>query len=77
MDETDSKQSVIVTTRQDEEHKVIIKLSEEGKTFGEWNPVKLTKALNKLLGEIKNAKVLRNGSLLIVCRNKLQQEKAL
>ncbi len=53
MDETDSEQSVIVTTRQDEEHKVIIKSSEEGKTFGEWNPVKLTKALNKLLGEIK------------------------
>lgn len=77
MDETDSEQSVIVTERREDEHKVIVKLSEEGATFGEWNPIKLTKAINKLLGEVKNAKILRNGSLLIVCRNKVQKEKAL
>lgn len=72
MDETDSEQSVIVIARQEEEHKVIVKLSEEGATFSEWNPIKLTKAINKLLGEVKNAKVLRNRSLLIgiKCRKK-------
>lgn len=57
---------------------MIVKLYEEDTMFGEWDPVKLTKAINKLLGEIKNAKVLlRNRSLLIVCRNKVQQEKDL
>lgn len=37
---------------------MIVKLNEEGTTFGELNPVKLTKAINKLLGEVKNARYI-------------------
>ncbi|KAL1251099.1 hypothetical protein QQF64_018895 [Cirrhinus molitorella] len=77
IDETDSDQSMTITSKQQEEYKVIMKLSQEGSSFGEWNPVHLTKSINKLLGEIKNAKVFRSGALLIFCRNKMQQEKAI
>lgn len=35
-----------VTARKQEEHRVIVKLNEEGTTFGELNSVKLTKAIN-------------------------------
>ncbi len=44
---------------------MIVKLYEEDTMFGEWDPVKLTKAINKLLGEIKNAKVLSRGRPII------------
>lgn len=78
IDETDSEQSVTIANKQqEEEYKVIMKLSQEGSSFGEWNPIQLTKSINKLLGEVKNAKVLRSGALLIFCRNKKQQEKAI
>lgn len=42
------------------EHKVIIKLVQEG----EWNPIQLTKAIHKLIGEVRSARVLCNASLL-------------
>ena len=63
--------------RKSEEHKINIKLSQDGASFGEWNPIQLTKSIHKLVGEIKNAKVLRNGSLLIFCRDSAQQGKAI
>jgi len=78
IDETDCEQSMtIVSKQQDEEYEVIMKLSQEGASFGKWNLIQITKSINKLIGEIKNAKVVRNGALLIFCRNKMQQEKAL
>ena len=39
-----------------------LKLVQEGASFGEWNPIKLTKAVNKLVGEMESSRVLRNGS---------------
>ena len=70
--ETNSEGSVTPTAKQNEEHKIIIKLSQDGASFGEWNPIQLTKTIHKLIGEVKNAKVLRNGSLLIFCRDSAQ-----
>ena len=63
--------------RDEEEHKVIIRLEQEGASFGEWNPVLLTKGINKLVGEIKSAKVLRSGALLVFCRDSVQLEKVI
>lgn len=41
--------------------------------FSEWNPIHLTKSISKLVGEVKTVKVLRNGSLLIICLDGNQQ----
>ncbi|MGL4647017.1 MAG: hypothetical protein ACRCVL_08025, partial [Cetobacterium sp.] len=78
IDETDREQGMATVSKpQDEEYKVIVTLSQEGSSFGEWNPIHLTKLIYKLLGEVKNAKVLRSGALLIFCRNEKQQKKAI
>lgn len=63
--------------RERKEYKVIIKLTHDGASVGEWNPIQLTKIINRMLGEIKSAKVLRNASLLEVCRDSAQQGKAI
>lgn len=57
--------------------KVIIKLSQEGASFRDWNPIVVTKAINKLVGEVTSARVTRYGALLIVCRDTTQQGKAI
>ena len=75
--ETDSEGSGTPIEKESEEYKIIIKLSQDGASFGEWNPIMLTKAIHKAVGEVKNAKVLRNGSLLIFCRSSMQQGKAI
>lgn len=36
-----------------------------------------SKAINRLIGEVKNARILRNGSLLVECRDSTQQGKAI
>lgn len=72
-EETDTEQ----TRGEEEEHKVIIRLEQEGASFGEWNPVLITKGINSLLGEVKSAKVLRSGALLIFCNNSAQLGKAI
>lgn len=41
------------------------------------NPIQLTKSLNKEIGEIKSAKILRNGSLFIICKDAKQQGKVI
>lgn len=60
-----------------EEFKVFMSLAKEGTSFSEWNPIRLTKVINKEIGEVRSAKILRNGSLLIMCRDGGQQGKAL
>lgn len=45
--------------------------------WGVTNPIQLTLSRNNMLGEIEHAKVLRNGSLLIVCKDNVQQMKAI
>lgn len=65
------------STKQKDESKVFAKLTQIGASFGEWNPIRLTNTIHKALGEIKDVKVLRNGSLLIFCKNGAQQAKAL
>ena len=39
----------------EEEHKVIIRLEQEGALFGDWNPVVLTKVINGLVGDVNGA----------------------
>ena len=57
--------------------KVFIKLMQAGATFKEWNPIQLTKGLNKEMGEVRSAKVLQSGQLLLICSSPKQCEKAL
>lgn len=63
--------------RNEDEFKVFIKLLQEGNTFDEWSPIQLTKTLHKEIGEVRCAKKLRNGSLLVICKNEEQQQKAI
>lgn len=58
-----------------EEFKVILRFR-EGNGVQALNPVKLTTVLKNQVGDIKLAKVLRDGNLLILCKNKEQSEKA-
>ncbi len=60
-----------------EEYVVFAKLVDEGDSFGSMTPIQLTKSLNGEIGEIKSAKVLRNGALMIMCKNERQQGKAI
>ena len=75
-EETDNEQ-VGGDEEYEEEHKVIIRLEQEGASFGEWNLVLLTKGVNSLVGEIKSAKVLCSGALLMFYRNSTQLGKAI
>ncbi|XP_026142685.1 deoxyuridine 5'-triphosphate nucleotidohydrolase, mitochondrial isoform X2 [Carassius auratus] len=52
----------------------MMKFADSGMTI---NPIKLTKSLNKALGEIHSAKTLRDGNLIIICKDEKQQKKAL
>lgn len=72
-EETDSEQM----KEGEEEHKVIIRLEHEGVSFREWNPVFLTKAKKRVMGEVRSAKVLRSGALLVGCRDSSQGGKAI
>ena len=65
----------VVGNRQ-QEFMVVVKLAQEGASFGVWNPIRLTKSISKEIGEVMSAKVLRNGSMLIKCRDREQQGKA-
>lgn len=76
-DESKTNDSTIEEIEEEREFKVIVKLIKEGESFGKWNPVKLTKAINTLVGNVKCAKTLRDGSLLVLCKNIEQKNKAL
>lgn len=54
---------------------MILRLGEE-KGISSVSPVKLTMILRNQIGDIHMAKVLRDGNLLIVCRNEGQRERA-
>lgn len=49
-EETDNAQSARASGGQSEEHKVMLKLVQEGALFSEWNPVHLITAINKWVG---------------------------
>lgn len=60
-----------------EEYNVFVRLVQEGATFEDWSPIQLTKALYKEIGEVRCAKKLRNGCLLVSCKDEAQQKKAI
>lgn len=68
---TDSGKDDHMSRKNIEEYKVMMKFAEP------INPIKLTKSLNKALGELNSAKTLRDGSLIIMCKDEKQQKKAL
>ncbi|KAI2664043.1 Nucleic-acid-binding protein from transposon X-element [Labeo rohita] len=76
-DESDSDSGSNTEEKRREEYVIFAKLVDEGDSFGGMNPIQLTKSLNKEIGEIKSAKVLRNGALMIVCKDEKQQGKAI
>jgi len=61
--ESDYDRRLTVETER-ELFKVFVKLKHERDSFGDMNPIQLTKTLNKEIGAIMSAKILRNGSLL-------------
>lgn len=71
---TDSGKEDYSSKNNIEEYKVMMKFAESGRTI---NPIKLTKSLNKALGVIHSAKTLRDGNLIIMCKDEIQQKKAL
>lgn len=73
---TDTEQNLAEDRDHIEKYKVYWKLDQDGISFGEWNPIQLTKAINNLLGDVKSAKVMHEGSLLIFCKDGKQQGKA-
>lgn len=76
-EESDFEERAAVTEERREEFKVIASLAQEGASFRDWNPMRLTKSINKEIGEVRSAKILRNGLLLIICRDGGQQRRAL
>lgn len=75
-DGSDSDGRATVTERRREDFKAIVKLVQDGASFCDWNPIQLTKSISKEIGEVRSAKILRNGSLLIICKDGVQQGKA-
>ncbi|XP_049416274.1 uncharacterized protein LOC125878859 [Epinephelus fuscoguttatus] len=59
-----------------EEFKVIMKFK-TGQEISSVSPITLTNCLRKALGDIEVAKVLRDGSLFLKCKNAGQRDKAL
>ena len=57
------------------EFKVILRFGEE-KGISGMNPVRLTAFLKEKVGDIRMAKILRDGNLLIVCGDEKQRERA-
>lgn len=53
---------------------VIVRFEEEG--VKKIDPLKLTRALKAQVGEIKYAKILRDGNLLVGCNTEVQVERA-
>ncbi len=75
--ESDSDRGSTMEEKRREEYVVFAKLVDERDSFGGMNPIQLTKSLNGEIGEIKSAKVLRNGALMIMCKDERQQGKAI
>lgn len=60
---------------EEDEFKVVLRFNEEKGVQG-MSPVKVTTILKNQVGEVRMAKVLRDGNLLIMCNNKEQKERA-
>lgn len=56
-------------------YKIVLRFG-EGNGISSMNPIKLTTILKNQVGDICMAKVLRDGNLLIVCKNEEQRGKA-
>lgn len=67
---TDSEKERMIAKTSKEDYKVLMKFANSNGI----NPVKLTKALKKAVGDIESAKTLRNGNILIFCKNEKQQK---
>lgn len=76
-DDSDCDRRAAVVERRREDYKVIVKPAQEGASFGNWNPIQLTQSINNEIGEVRCTKILRNGSLLIICRDGGQQGRAI
>lgn len=59
-----------------EQYKVILKFRKEDEHVN-LSPVALSRELKKKLGEVDTAKILRDGSLLMICKTDEQKNKAL
>ena len=59
----------------EEQHKVILKFREEG-GVGVMSPIRLMSVIKELIGEVVNANVLRDGNLLVCCKDMAQRENA-
>lgn len=59
-----------------EEYKVLLKFKPGQDMFGV-SPINLSNGLKKAIGDVELAKVLKDGSLLIICKNAEQKQKAL
>lgn len=60
----------------DEEFKVIFKVRDGKGSFGSISPLKLSSAINQEIGDIRHAKTMANGMLMIICKSSEQQKKA-
>jgi hypothetical protein len=59
-----------------EEYKIILKFRKEDENVT-LSPIALSKELRKKIGEVDTAKILRDGSLLVICKTEDQKNKAL
>lgn len=76
-EDSDSEGGAAVAGERREEFKVIASLVQKGASFSDWNPIRLTKIISREIGEVRSAKILRNGALLIICRDEGQQKRAI
>lgn len=76
--EEESKKGAPKVLRVDEnkERKVIFKLASGSAGFRSFNPIRLAKMIKEELGEVKNAQILADGKLLVVCASEDQMVKA-
>lgn len=69
---TDSEKDSMLVRTSKEDFKVLMKFADDFVI----NPVKLTKAIKKAVGDVESAKTLRNGNIIIFCKNEKQQKVA-
>ncbi len=72
--ETDSENETHLIRRK-EAYKVVMKL--ETRSFSIINQLKLSKTMKEVIGLVESVKKLRDGRLLIYCKDSRQQKKAL
>lgn len=73
--ETESENGLHVTRGRKEEFKVLLKL--DAGSFSVINPLKLSKVIKEKIGLVESVKKLRDGRLIIYCKDSRQQKKAL